>query len=85
MAASLKGRKTLLSLWKRQGGRCPHCGDAITPVTGWHDHHKMSQLRGGTDAVDNHVLLHPNCHMYVHHAWVSLCKPHSVTRVFGKA
>jgi len=85
MAASLKGRRTLLYLWKRQGGRCPHCGDAITPVTGWHDHHKVSQLRGGTDTVDNHVLLHPNCHMYVHHAWDSLCKPHSVTRVFEKA
>jgi len=85
MAASLKGRRTLLYLWKRQGGRCPHCGDAITPATGWHVHHKVSRLRGGTDAVDNHVLLHPNCHMYVHHSWDSLCKPHSVTRVFGKA
>ncbi len=85
MAASLRGRKTLLSLWKRQAGRCPHCGDAITPVTGWHDHHKLSRLRGGTEAVNNHVLLHPNCHMSVHHSWDSRCKPHSVTRVFGKA
>jgi RNA-directed DNA polymerase len=79
MAASLKGRNFLLSLWQRQRGRCPHCGEAITPVTGWHDHHKLSRLRGGTDARDNHVLLHPNCHMSVHHAWDSPCKPHSVT------
>jgi RNA-directed DNA polymerase len=85
MAASLKGRNFLLTLWQRQGGQCSHCGEAITPVTGWHDHHKLSRLRGGTDARDNHVLLHPNCHMSVHHASDSPCKPHSVTRVFGKA
>src|SRR5215510_4924698 len=66
MAASLRGRKRLLFLWKRQGGRCVHCGEAITPATGWHDHHKLSRLRGGTDARANHVLLHPNCHMMVH-------------------
>src|SRR5215467_10386006 len=30
MAASLQGRRTLLSLWQRQDGRCPHCGEAIT-------------------------------------------------------
>jgi RNA-directed DNA polymerase len=85
MAAMLKGRNFFLTLWQRQGGRCLHCGEAITPVTGWHDHHKVSRLRGGTDARDNHVLLHPNCHMSVHHAWDSPCKPHSVTRVFEKA
>jgi RNA-directed DNA polymerase len=85
MTASLKGRNFLLTLWQRQGGRCSHCGEAITPTTGWHDHHKLSRLRGGTDARANHLLLHPNCHMSVHHAMDSLCKPHSVTRVFGKA
>src|SRR5215471_8088045 len=85
MAAYLKGRNFLLTLWQRQGGRCSHCGEAITPLTGWHDHHKLSRLRGGTDARANHVLLHPNCHMMVHQAWDSPCKPHSVTRVFGKA
>jgi len=85
MAASLKGRNFLLTLWQQQGGRCPHCGEAITPTTGWHDHHKLSRLRGGTEARDNHVLLHPNCHMSVHHASDSQCTPHLVTRVFGKA
>ena len=34
MAASLKGRMTVLSLWKRQHGRCPHCGEALTTMTG---------------------------------------------------
>jgi RNA-directed DNA polymerase len=85
MATSLKGRNFLFTLWQRQKGQCPHCGAAITPDTGWHDHHKLSRLRGGTDARDNHALLHPNCHMLVHHASDSQCKPHSVTRVFGKA
>ena len=80
-----KGWNFLLTLWQQQKGRCAHCGEAITPDTGWHDHHKRSRLRGGTDARVNHVLLHPNCHMSVHHASDSLCKPHSVTRVFGKA
>jgi RNA-directed DNA polymerase len=85
MATSLKGRNFLLTLWQRQGGQCSHCGEVITPGTGWHDHHKLSRLRGGTEARANHVLLHPNCHMLVHHARDSLCKPHSVIRVFGKA
>lgn len=85
MAASLKGRNFLLTLWQQQRGRGAHCRDMITPETRWRDHHKLSRLRGGTDARGNHVLLHPNCHMTVHHAWDSLCKPHSVTRVFGKA
>jgi len=85
MAATLKGRNFLFTLWQRQKGQCPHCGEAITPDTGWHDHHKLSRLRGGTNARDNHALLHPNCHMLVHHASDSQCKPHSVTRVFGKA
>ena len=34
MTVFLQGRHTLLSLWKRQNGRCAHCGDAITTITG---------------------------------------------------
>lgn len=67
MAATLKGRHTLLYLWKRQNGRCPHCGEAITKITGWHNHHKVWRSHGGSDAVDNRVLLHPTCHSQVHH------------------
>src|SRR5262245_17894018 len=75
MAATLKGRNFLRTLWPQQKGQGPYCGEVITPATGWHNHHKLSRLRGGTDARANHVLLHPNCHRSVHHASDSPCKP----------
>lgn len=67
MIATLKGRRTLLYLWKQQGGTCPLCGQAITKITGWHNHHKIWRSRGGSNAAPNRVLLHPNCHRQVHH------------------
>jgi len=85
MAASLKGRMTVLSLWKRQHGRCPHCGEAITTMTGWHNHHVVWRSHGGRDTPDNRVLLHPTCHSQVHSTRGSTCVPHPVTRMFGKA
>jgi RNA-directed DNA polymerase len=85
MAASLKGRRTLLALWRRQGGRCPHGGEAMTALTGWHSHHRVWRAHGGSDTADNRVLLHPTCHRHVHHALGSTCMPPPVTRGFGKA
>jgi RNA-directed DNA polymerase len=85
MAASLKGRRTLLALWRRQGGRCPHCGEAITTLTGWHSHHRVWRSHGGSDTAENRVLLHPTCHRQVHHALGSTCMPPPVPRGFGKA
>jgi RNA-directed DNA polymerase len=68
MAASLRGRKTLLYLLRRQQGRCLRCGDAITPETGWHTHRRVSRSQGGSDTTDNWVLLHPVCHSELHYA-----------------
>lgn len=85
MAASFKGRRALLHLWRRQEGHCAHCGEAITPITGWHSHHKVWRSHGGSDTADNRVLLHPTCHYQVHHAPGSMCRPRPVTRAFGKA
>jgi RNA-directed DNA polymerase len=85
MAASFKGHKTFLHLWRRQNGRCPHCGEAMTTQTGWHSHHKVWRSHGGSDAADNRVLLHPTCHRQVHHALGSTRMPPPVTREFGKA
>src|ERR1043166_3839544 len=68
MATSFKGRKTLLYLWRRQHGRCSHCGEAITTLTGWHSHPKVWRSHGGSDTADNQVLLHPTCHRQVHHS-----------------
>ena len=34
--------------------------------TGWHNHHIQWRVYGGSDDLDNRVLLHPNCHQQVH-------------------
>jgi RNA-directed DNA polymerase len=85
MAASFKGRRALLHLWRRQEGHCAHCGEAITPITGWHSHHRVWRSHGGSDTADNRVLLHPTCHRQVHHALGSTRMPPPITRGFGKA
>jgi len=85
MAASLRGQGRVRLLWKRQAGRCPHGDETITPDTGWHSHHKVWRSRGGSNTIDNLVLLHPTCHIQVHHSLDASCAPHPVTRVFGKA
>jgi RNA-directed DNA polymerase len=66
MEATLAGRRTLLFLWKRQGGRCPRCGQPITSLTGWHSHHVIWRSRGGPDTALNRHLLHPTCHRQLH-------------------
>lgn len=66
MAATLKGRRTLLYLWKRQNGLCPHCRQPITRITGWENHHRVWLSLGGGDQAENRELLHPTCHRQVH-------------------
>ncbi len=85
MAASLTGRHTLLYLWQRQNGRCAHCGEPMTRITGWHNHHKVWRSHGGSDTVDNRVLLHPTCHRQVHHPQGFISAPYPVTGVSRKA
>ncbi|KPV52532.1 DNA polymerase, partial [Kouleothrix aurantiaca] len=75
MAANLKGRRKLLYLWKAQQGICPVCKQAITELTGWHNHHIVWRSRGGSDHAENRVLLHPNCHRQVHSQGISVVKP----------
>jgi len=67
MERSLEGRRKLLYMWKRQKGLCPVCGEKITKITGWHSHHLVPKVNGGSDAVTNLFLLHPVCHM-AHHS-----------------
>jgi RNA-directed DNA polymerase len=62
----LKGKGTLLYLWRKQKGNCPACNQKITKQTGWHSHHLVWRTHGGGDEADNRVLLHPNCHRQVH-------------------
>lgn len=75
MAANLKGRRTLLHLWKEQNGICPICSQKITKLTGWHSHHIIWRTHGGSDGISNRVLLHPNCHRQVHSQRLTVVKP----------
>jgi RNA-directed DNA polymerase len=74
MAASLKGRRSLLYLWREQDGICPVCKQSITTLTGWHNHHIVWRSKGGSDGAANRVLLHPNCHRQVHSHGLDVAK-----------
>ena len=65
-ANTLTGRGTARYLWLEQHGQCLICGHALTLEEGWHVHHLLWRSRGGSDLIDNLVLLHPNCHRQVH-------------------
>lgn len=80
MAANLHGRKQLSSLWREQKGICPVCNQPITKITGWHSHHIVHRVMGGSDTRENRVLLHPECHRKVHNQKISVSKPRPVKR-----
>jgi RNA-directed DNA polymerase len=75
MERHLTGKRQLLTLWKEQDGCCAHCGQKITELTGWHNHHLVWRSMGGSDTQQNRVLLHPNCHRQVHSQGISVAKP----------
>ena len=81
MADNLQGRRKLLYLWQEQHGRCPVCRQAITHLTGWHNHHLQWRSHGGSDRAANRVLLHPNCHQQVHLQGLPVAKLHSLPNV----
>lgn len=66
MKGTLAGRRKLLHLWQKQDGRCPRCHQKITADTGWHLHHVVRKVDGGTDETSNLLLLHPTCHRQLH-------------------
>jgi RNA-directed DNA polymerase len=78
MAKTLHGKRSLLSLWKEQGGNCPICHQPITQVTGWHNHHIVHKTLGGAESAENRVLIHPNCHRQVHAKGLTVSKPRPV-------
>ena len=75
MEDTLKGKRWLLYLWKEQNGLCPVCGQKITKITGWQSHHILWRSKGGSDAAENRMLLHPNCHQQIHSQGLSVEKP----------
>jgi RNA-directed DNA polymerase len=77
MAHQLRGRRQLLYLWQQQDGLCPVCRQNITRLTGWHNHHIVWRIYGGSDTAENRVLLHPNCHRQVHSQSLDVALPRS--------
>jgi len=59
LLSSTKGREKLLTIWRRQGRRCPVCGDIITSETGFKVH---------TPAGKNSrkIMVHKECHEEIH-------------------
>ena len=74
MQETLEGRGRARYLWFEQEGICPACGQGLTLERGWHIHHIQWRAHGGTDLVDNLLLLHPNCHRQVHSQGIRLAK-----------
>ena len=66
MEGELKGKRELIRLWREQQGLCPMCDQKITKLTGWHSHHIIWKVYGGTNLRENRVLLHPVCHTQLH-------------------
>ena len=77
MLNKMRYRKEWVKLYVDQRGLCAHCGHEMDIDTGWHDHHIEYRVEGGSDALGNRVLLHPNCHAQVHSLNLKVVKPAS--------
>jgi len=66
MQHKLRYRNETCWIFLRQKGLCAFCGGAISKQTGWHDHHIVRRVDGGSNSRENRALLHPNCHASVH-------------------
>ncbi len=75
MLDSIQYRKRISKLHARQKGVCTLCRQPINHETGWHVHHVVRRVDGGSDNLDNLMLLHPNCHMQIHSLHTSVSKP----------
>jgi len=77
MLESMSHRKQWIRLYVSQRGLCALCQCKITKATGWHDHHIEYRVHGGSNALGNRVLLHPDCHRQVHQNGYTVVKPAS--------
>lgn len=75
MLKNMSYRREWAKLYLDQGGLCAMCGNEMDMDTGWHDHHIEYRVAGGSDALGNRVLLHPNCHAQVHSHDLKVVKP----------
>ena len=75
MLKNMSYRMEWAKLYANQMGKCALCGYEMDMDTGWHDHHIEYRVNGGSDALGNRVLLHPNCHTQVHTRGLKVVKP----------
>lgn len=75
MLKNMSYRHESATLFVEQRGLCALCGCEMNMETGWHDHHLEYRVAGGSDALENRVLLHPNCHSQVHTNHLKVVKP----------
>lgn len=75
MLENMQHRKQWIRMYLSQHGLCAVCNCKITKATGWHDHHIEYRVNGGSNALGNRVLLHPNCHAQVHSRGWKVTKP----------
>jgi RNA-directed DNA polymerase len=73
MGNLLGGR--LRTLWLRQFGQCLMCRQPVTAEKGWHVHHVVWKVHGGSDRLENLALLHPTCHQQVHSLRLEVPRP----------
>jgi RNA-directed DNA polymerase len=74
---SMAYRRQWATLYLSQQGKCARCSGAITEETGWHDHHLIQRVAGGSESLSNRVLLHPVCHIQLHTKGLTVAKPAS--------
>lgn len=65
---SQNGRNRIVAIWRKQKRRRSICGQSFSQETGWDIHHIVRKTQGGSDNLDNLVMLHPNCHRQLHHS-----------------
>jgi RNA-directed DNA polymerase len=79
MAQELEGQGQTFGLWQAQEGICQVRNQKLTKPPGWHKHHIVWRVYGGSDNAGNLVLLHPNCHRQVRSQKLTGVKPGHVS------
>ena len=75
MLQSMSYRKQWVSLYLSQQGKCARCGGVLSEETGWHDHHLVPRVAGGSGSLSNRVLMHPVCHVQLHAEVLAVAQP----------
>ena len=75
MLKNMRYRKEWGKLYADQRGLCALCGYEMDVDTGWHDHHIVYRVDGGSNALGNRVLVHPACHQQIHRLDLQVVKP----------